>query len=1035
MSGLTLSLLGPLAITLDNRPFSALRIRPALALFIYLACRPERHRREHLMTLLWPDWSPASAQQNLRQNLYVLRQTLPEVVSPNGGQVPLILADRYGLQLNPDAAITVDAHYFASLIKRPTSEALVEAVGIYRGDFLADFYLPDSNPFEEWAAAQREAYRRLALEALERLANDAHERGDHRAAEGFARRQIEFDNLREGAHRQLMLALVYSGQRAAALTHHEVYRRVLREELAVEPSAEIRALVERITSGDEQPFLPAYSSPSTPKPRHNLPLQLSSFIGREREIIEVRELLENSRLVTLTGAGGSGKTRLALEAAAGLLEAFTDGVRFVDLAPLSNPSLLASTVASALGVVEDKERPLLEAIVDFLRGRQVLLLFDNCEHLVAAVARVVDTLLRQVPELTILATSREPLGISGEVVWLAPTLSLPPPGEQPTVNNLARYDAIRLFIDRATIALPAFTLNEDNAVAVTQVCRRLDGIPLAIELAAARVKLFRTEQIADRLVDRYRLLTGGSRVAPERHQTLRALIDWSYELLSAAEQRLLRRLSVFAGGFTLEAVQGICDEAGEGDKDDVFESLMLLVNKSLVVADRMPGQEARYDLHETIRQYGLAKLVKEGAEQQLRRRHASYFCRLAEEAEPRLYSGEQMAWLDHLQAEYDNLRAALDWSLTGRSVDVEIGPRLAAALAYYWEIRGHGLEGGRWLEAALGKIGDAAVPLQALLYLRAGNFWVGWENDKATPYARKSLALYRQLRDDKGIAWAMRLQGSCFIYKNDFEQAVSFLEQSLKLAEELDDKALITWVYHLLGWIAIKRGDYFETANLGEKYLVLACETGDGRAQVHSYFLLGETAARQGEFARAEALYSHALIIARNLKDGIAASRTLNQLGEAARRQKKYAQAEAHYRESLASFRDTQGWDTFAVPLSNLGHVAVRRGDPGRAADYFRESIDSDEELNAAPWNIWGMGVVAAARGKPGQAARLYAVMDKILEADSNEIVYREDWEDFRRDIAFVREQLGEADFSAAWAEGRRMSLEEAIAYALKEQI
>ncbi|MCL4805040.1 MAG: tetratricopeptide repeat protein [Anaerolineae bacterium] len=506
-------------------------------------------------------------------------------------------------------------------------------------------------------------------------------------------------------------------------------------------------------------------------------------------------------------------------------------------------------------------------------------------------------------------------------------------------------------------------------------------------------------------------------------------VSWSYDLLSSDEQRLLRRLSVFTGGFTLEAAEIICDEKNEGN---VPGSLTNLVHKSLVVADLVPGQETRYELHEMIRQYGLAKLVEEGAEDQLRRQHGAFFCRLAEEAEPRLFTGEQMTWLERLDTEYDNLRAAMDWSLTERTADVEFGLRLAAALTYYWEIRGLGLEGGRRLESALEKIDDAAVPLQALVYLRAGNFWIGWEDDKAALYAGKSLALFRQLGDEKGVAWAIRLQGNYTYDKRDFEKAVPILEQSLRLAEELDDRALITWNYHHLGWIALAGADYLAAANLGDLALAIALETGDGRAQANLLFLLGETANRQGEFIQAEALYSQALVIARNLKDSLIVARILNQMGEAARRQKKYIQAEPFYLECLAIFRDIYGWGGLAIPLTNLGHVAVRRGDPARAANYFRDSIESDKEDST--WNIWGMGVVAAAQGRPIQAARLYGVVDKLVESDIKNIIYTEDREDFRRDVDSVRGQLSEASFAAAWAGGRAVSPEEAIVYALEEQ-
>src|SRR5215210_5399636 len=385
----------------------------------------------------------------------------------------------------------------------------------------------------------------------------------------------------------------------------------------------------------------AEPAPRTPeRPPNNLPLELSSFVGREKELAEVKRLLESTRLLTLTGSGGCGKTRLALAVARELAEGFEDGVWVVELAPLADPTLVPQAVASTLGVREQPGRSLTETLSDYLGSKKVLLVLDNCEHLVEACAELAEALLRSSPELRVLATSREALGITGEVAWLVPSLSLPDLRRLPDIESLPQYEAARLFVERAAAVKPSFTLTEQNAVAVAQVCYRLDGIPLAIELAAARAKVLSVEQIADRLEDSFGLLSAGGRTAMPRHRTLHATMDWSHELLPEEEQILFRRLSVFAGGFTLDAAEAVC--AGEElERDEVLESLSHLVDKSLVIM-REVGGEGRYRLLETVRQYAREKLSESGEAGQASERHAGYYLALAEEAEPELKGERQV---------------------------------------------------------------------------------------------------------------------------------------------------------------------------------------------------------------------------------------------------------------------------------------------------------------------------------------------------------------------------------------------------------
>ena len=416
-------------------------------------------------------------------------------------------------------------------------------------------------------------------------------------------------------------------------------------------------------------FLPLKTLDSLP---NNLPVQLTSFVGRENEIAELKQGLEAHRLVTLTGSGGTGKTRLSLQVAAELVEQFNHGVWFIELAPLTDPDLIPQTILSAMGVSEQPNKTPLEILKEYLHEKKMLIVLDNCEHLIMASAQVSNVLLNTAPELKILASSREALGVKGELSYPVPSLSWPDVKHLPTIEQLTQYEAVRLFIDRALLVAPHFVVDKDNAPFIAQICYRLDGIPLALELAAARTKMLSVEQISKRLDDRFRLLTGGARTALPRQQTLRALIDWSYDLLTENERLLLRRLSVFAGGWILDATEEVC--SGDGmETYDVLDSLTQLVNKSLVVVmEHSQGGETRFRMLETIRQYAREKLLEVRGSEIVRQRHLAYFVKLAERAEPELPRSNQVFWLNKLDDEIDNFRMAIEWALVN---DVESGLR------------------------------------------------------------------------------------------------------------------------------------------------------------------------------------------------------------------------------------------------------------------------------------------------------------------------------------------------------------------------
>ncbi|HXQ33448.1 MAG TPA: adenylate/guanylate cyclase domain-containing protein, partial [Anaerolineales bacterium] len=478
---------------------------------------------------------------------------------------------------------------------------------------------------------------------------------------------------------------------------------------------------------------------------NNLPVQLTSFIGRENEIVELKHELDEHRLVTLTGSGGTGKTRLSLQVAADLLEKFDHGVWFVELAPLTDSDLIPQTILSTIGVQEQQGKTPLEVLKEYLHEKQTLIVLDNCEHLVSASAEVANKLLNAAPKLKILASSREALGVKGEMSYPVPSLSLPDIKHLPVIEQLSQYEAVRLFIDRALLVAPHFLVDKDNAPHIAQICCRLDGIPLAIELAVARIKMLSVEQISKRLDDRFRLLTGGARTALPRQQTLRALIDWSYDILSENERLLLRRLSVFAGGWTLEAAEEVCS----GDSIETYEVLDLLtqlINKSLVVviAEGSQSGETRYRMLETIRQYAREKLLEVGGNEVVRNRHLAYFVKLVEQAEPELYRSNQVFCFNKLDDEIDNLRMAMEWALVA---NIATGLQIASIPWRFWNVRGFPGELGDWFKQLLERYITAdilharALTVYSVWHFQRGNY------PETIRLAGQSLQMARTLSD------------------------------------------------------------------------------------------------------------------------------------------------------------------------------------------------------------------------------------------------------------------------------------------------
>ena len=593
---------------------------------------------------------------------------------------------------------------------------------------------------------------------------------------------------------------------------------------------------------------------------NNLPLQLTSFVGRRQEISEIGKLLVSTRLLTLTGPGGVGKTRLGLAVAAAVLDDFEDGVWWVELASLSDPQLVAQEVVLALGLHEEPTRSKIASLSQYLQNKDLLLALDNCEHLIMACAELVEQLLHICPGLRILTTSREALGIGGETVWQVPPLSLPDLHPLPTLEDLTQSEAGQLFIERAQAVQPTFQMTATIAGAIAQICRQLDGMPLAIELAAARVKVLTVPQIATRLDDCFRLLTGGSRTALPRHQTLQATIDWSYDLLTEPEQRLFRRLAVFAGGFTLEAAEAVVsDEVGQDTilPGNVLDLLSLLVDKSLIVVRH--GRQARYRMLETIRQYARERLLASGELDPIRRRHLAYYLQLVEGAEAKLRSAEQLIWLNRLEIEHDNLRATLAWSLESEAT--EEGLRLAGALSVFWDRRGYLSEGSEWLERILASAHQDDLILARAL-IGAGHLaWQQSKHEQALALVEQSLALCRRYGDKQGIAHSLYLLGVIAHWQGDRDRGRSLLEESLSLSREIKDELNMIEVLLFLADIRLRQGDNEQAAALLQEGLTLSQKLGDKWGIAFALSALGEVARRQGDYKQAVIHFQKALTL------------------------------------------------------------------------------------------------------------------------------------------------------------------------------
>lgn len=612
-------------------------------------------------------------------------------------------------------------------------------------------------------------------------------------------------------------------------------------------------------------FPPLPSARETP---NNLPVQLTSFIGREKEIAEVIRLLEKQRMVTLLGPGGTGKTRLSIEIGNEMLRQYTAGVWFVELASILDARLVPYTIAMAIGIHEEPQHPITDTLCDYLQEKQLLLILDNCEHLIEACAKMVDQLLHADPQIRILATSREMLGIGGETSYLVPSLRLPDMQHFLTVEELSEYEAVRLFIERASAKTQNFAMAEENASSIAQICYHLDGIPLAIELAAAKIRPLSPQQIALRLQDRFRLLTDGNRTASHRHQTLRAAIEWSYNLLFPSEQIMFRRLSTFVGGWTLDAAESVCSDKemiseDALEKEDILELLIQLVNKSLVMTEER-NAEIRYYFLETIRQYANDLLETSNEADDIRNRHLNYFLDLVEEAEPYLVGADQLKWLNKLEFEHNNLRAALEWSL--KSSTGESALRIAGAIGQFWWIRNHFVEGQDWIKQVTAKGNNSSAQAKALHW---GSILARTQGhlQMAKNLSYESLDICRTIEDRDGIARALNVLGSIAFFENEFSAAQEIWNEALTIYRELGNKRAIAPVLSNLGYMALTQGHIERAQTIYEESLTYCREAGDKWVLSRVLLNVGHTVYTQGDLMRARQLYQEDLSIGVELRD------------------------------------------------------------------------------------------------------------------------------------------------------------------------
>jgi predicted ATPase/DNA-binding SARP family transcriptional activator len=1008
---------------------------------------------------LWSGHPPTHSIATLRVYISRLRRVL-------GPQAGILETQAPGYRLNV-ADDQLDATRFARLVRAADTEmsagrperaatALREALDLWHGPALLDVA---GLAFAQADASRLEEARLSALES--RVEADLG-CGWHASLVGELDTLAGSHPLRERLTRQRMLALYRCGRQADALSAYARLRVRLAEELGIDPSPDLRRMQERIlrqdpaldwhqgegsdtrgrervpvrgAGGGAEPPAPAGQVPRNPGvlPAPRLPTESTSFVGREAELNTIAELLCLSRLVTLTGPGGSGKSRLALRAAAQAAGDYREGVWLVELASLVRPGLVVPAVALALSVREEPGRPLLDSVISRLQASAALLIMDNCEHVADAAAEMIAMLLRSCPQVRILATSQVRLNVSGEASWPVPPLTLPGPGSVDP-GAAAAAESVRLFCDRAAFARPGFVLDAANAPAVSDVCRQLDGIPLAIELAAARVCALTPAQLAARLGNRFRVLTGGSRAGLPRHRTLAAAIDWSHDLLSETERVCFRRMAVFAGGCTIDAAEAVCHDQTL-PSEAVFETVAALVDRSLLTTEERSGS-MRYGMLESIRQYALGRQAEAGEEAEFRRRHLAWMLDFAMRAD--LDGPDQEAWLDLVEAELDNVRASLEWGLAPPAghagEDPALALRLAGALSRFWVVRAPVGVGRRVIDAALAAAGpDADKRLRAVALDGAGQLAaVQADQDGQRAYQEESLAIWRELGDEARIVSCLGDLGAVAHVRGEYREARSMYTEALELAQRAGDTRQTARALSGLGRLALHQGDLDQATAYYTESMTRFREAGDLRLATLILGNLGVVATNQGDLDLARDRLEEHLRNARRLGDRKLTGGALTNLGLVAYHAADLDEAARLHQQALEMAELIGDPRLASVALTNLGMVAAGRHDYAAAAGFHLRSLDLAEaagEPRSIAENLEELAAAESAAGHAARAATLFGASQALRE-NIGAPVPGPDLARFGDAMGHAAAALGDAAFREAHACGRAMSVPQAVTLA-----